>query len=111
VDLRAGETVTILRPGPPTQDEYGNDVPGPPTEIPVPGCGVAPQQSSELTQARDTVTAGLTLYAPWGTDLRPTDKVRVRGIVYDVTGEPGGFRSPFTGSTGPVVATLERVTG
>lgn len=114
--LPHGETVTIVRPGPPTQDEYGNDVPGAPTEVPLPGCGIAPRDGSgagndELTQARDTVIVGLTLYAPFGTDLRATDKVRVGAVLYEVQGQPGSFTSPFTGSTGPVVAALELVTG
>lgn len=114
--LPQGDTVTIIRPGPPTRDSYGNDVPGAPTETVVPGCGIAPRDSTgsasnELTDARDTVISGLTLYAPYGTDIRATDKVRVDGQLYEVEGLPGGFRSPFTGSTGPVVATLELVTG
>jgi hypothetical protein len=115
-ELPYGEAVTIVRPGPPTEDIYGNDVPGAPTEIPVPGCGVAPRDgtgaaANEITDARDTVIVGLTLYAPYGTDIRATDRVRVGGVLYEVDGQPGSFQSPFTGSTGPVVVALERVTG
>lgn len=114
-ELPNGETVTIVRPGPPTQDPYGNDVPGAPTEITVGGCAVAPRgeasAADELTDARDTVIVGLTLWAPYGTDIRATDRVRVGGALYEVDGQPGSFRSPFTGSTGPVVAALELVTG
>jgi hypothetical protein len=57
------------------------------------------------------VITGLTLYAPYGTDIRPTDQIRVGGNVYEVDGQPGSFRSPFTGSTGPVVVALRLVTG
>jgi hypothetical protein len=115
-ELPQGDTVTIVRPGTPTQDAYGNDVPGAPTEITVSGCGVAPRDSTgsasnELTDARDTVISGLTLYAPYGTDIRATDRIRVAGELFEVVGLPGSFRSPFTGSTGPVVASLELVTG
>lgn len=115
-ELPQGDTVVIVRPGPATQDSYGNDVPGTPTEIPVPGCGIAPRDgtgsaANELTDARDTVISGLTLYAPYGTDIRATDRVRVAGQLYEVEGLPGSFRSPFTGSTGPVVAALQLVTG
>lgn len=115
-ELPEGETVTIIRPGPPTEDQYGNDVPGPPTEIEVTGCAVAPSDSTgaganENVDARDTVISGLTLFAPYGTDIRPTDRVRIAGVLYDVYGQPGGFRSPFTGSTGPVVTVLSAVTG
>jgi hypothetical protein len=112
----SGETVTIVRPGPPTRDAYGNDVPGAPTEIAVPGCGIAPRDSTgagsnEIVQGRDTVITGLLLYAPSGTEFRSTDKVRVKGVLYEVDGQPGSFRSPFTGSAGPVVAALTLVTG
>lgn len=115
-ELPQGDTVTIIRPGPATQDSYGNDVPGTPTEIPVAGCGVSPRDSTgsasnEITDARDTVISGLTLYAPYGTDIRATDKIRVAGVMYEVVGQPGSFRSPFTASTGPVVVALELVTG
>lgn len=115
-ELPHGDTVTIVRPGPPTRDTYGNYVPGPATEIPVPGCGIAPRDGSsssdnELTDARDTVITGLTVFAPYGTDIRATDRMRVGDKLYDVVGLPGSFRSPFTGSTGPVVASLELVTG
>lgn len=112
-ELPFGDEVVIVRPGPPTEDVYGNDVPGPSTEIPVPGCAVAPREagSTELTDARDTVIEGLVLYAPHGTVVRPTDQVRVGGDLYEVVGQPGSFRSPFTGSTGPVVVSLTLVTG
>lgn len=114
--LPHGDTITILRPGPPTRDAYNNDVPGTPTEIEVSGCGIAPRDNTgsganELTEARDTVISGLILYAPYGTDIRATDRIRVGGELYEVVGLPGGFRSPFTGSAGPVVAALELVTG
>ncbi|MFF3928280.1 hypothetical protein [Streptomyces hirsutus] len=115
-ELPFGKDVVIVRPGPPTEDVYGNDVPGPPVEIPVRGCAVTPRDGSgvggnENTDARDTVITGLILYAPYGTDIRPTDRVRVDGQLYEVIGQPGSFRSPFTGSTGPVAAALELVTG
>jgi hypothetical protein len=114
-ELPHGDVVTIVRSGPPTRDEYGNDKPGPPIEILISGCAFAPRSgtggSTELTDARDTVITGFTLYAPYGTDIRATDRIRVGGQLYEVEGLPGSFRSPFTGSTGPVVAALELVTG
>lgn len=115
-ELPHGDTVVIVRPGPPGEDIYGNDTPGPPTEIPVAGCAVAPRGGSgtgsdEMTDARDTVITGLILYAPYGTDIRSTDQVRIGGGLYEVHGQSGSYRSPFTGSTGPVVVALELVTG
>lgn len=116
-ELQHGDTIVIVRPGPPTQDAYGNDVPGPPTEIPIENVAVEPRDgsgagSNEIVNARDTVFSGLTLYAPFGTDVRPTDQIRVDGVLYDVDGRPGpGFRSPFTGSQGPLLIALSLVTG
>lgn len=82
----------------------------------MPGCGVSPRDSNaagtnEIRGGRDTVIVGLQLFAPAGTDLRVTDRVRVAGVLYEIDGQPGAFTSPFTGSAGPVVAALELVTG
>lgn len=107
----AGETVTIVRPGAATRDSYGNDVPGAATEIDVPGCAVAPRTSSEDVTARDQVIEGLTIWMPAGTDVRPTDRVRRRGVLYDVEGDVGEWSSPFTGFAGPAQIQVTRVTG
>lgn len=106
-----GETITVIRPGTPTQDPYGNDVPGTPTETDVPGCAVAPRSSSEDLQARDQVIIGLSVWLPTGTDVQATDQMRVRGVLYDIDGEPGSYSSPFTGSGGPVQVALTRIEG
>lgn len=107
----AGETVTIVRPGPATQDDYGNDVAGTPTEIDVAGVAVAPRTSTEDVQARDQVIEGLNVWLPAGTQVLATDRMRVRGVLYEVEGEAGHYRSPFTGFTGPVQLSLTRVAG
>lgn len=114
--MPAGKEVTIVRPGAPTRDVYGNDVPGPPTHIVIEGGAVAPRDSNasgpnEDVQGRDLVVSGLTWWAPAGTDVRATDQALVDGVLYNVTGRPGAFTSPFTGSVGPVVVDLEYVTG
>jgi hypothetical protein len=106
-----GETITILRPGAPTQDDYGNDVPGADEENDVPGCAVWPRSSDEDNRSRQQVTQGLNVVAPYGTDIRPADRVQVRGLVYTVDGEPGSWRSPLTGTEGGVQVSLTRVTG
>ena len=106
-----GETVTIIRAGTPTEDPYGNEVPGPTTETDVSGCAVAPRSSSEDLQARDQVIVGLNVWMPSGTDVRATDQMRVRGILYEIDGEPGSFATPFTGTVGPVQVSLTRVSG
>jgi hypothetical protein len=106
-----GETVTVVRAGPPTEDEYGNSVPGEPTESDVAGCAVAPRSSSEDLEARDQVVVGLTVWMPSGTSVLPTDRMRVRSVLYDVDGEAGWFQTPFTGTAGPVQVALTRVAG
>lgn len=107
----AGVVVTFIRPGAPTQDAYGNDVPGAATETDVAGCAVWPRTSDEDVQGRMQVTQGLNVVAPYGTDVRPQDQARVGGVLYDVDGDPGDWRSPLTGTRAGVQISLTRVTG
>ncbi len=108
----AGETVTLIRRGPVSgRDGFGNDVYGPDVEIDVSGCAVAPTAGSEDVQARDQVAGHLTVWLPAGTEVRATDRARVRGEVYEVTGPSQSWRSPFTGRPSPVQAGLTRVSG
>jgi len=66
----------------------------------------------EQQQARDTVIVGWTVYAPPGSDFVTTDRVRIRGEVCEITGQPGDWRqSPFTGTAGPLQFAADRVTG
>lgn len=85
-----GETVTILRPGPPTQDRYGDDVPGPDVRIDVDGCKVAPRLRGDATEGgRQGVIVGTTVYFPAGTDVQATDRLEVRGELHTIEGDPG----------------------
>ncbi|MET9950156.1 hypothetical protein ABZ135_01225 [Streptomyces sp. NPDC006339] len=113
-----GETIRILRTGAsPGRDERGQPLPGPDASFDVEGCVVTPrvetpQVGGDQQQARDTVIVGWTVYVPAGTQLHTTDKVRIRGVVCEITGEPGDWgRSPFTGTRGPVQFAADRVTG
>lgn len=113
-----GETVTLVRTGTsPGRDARGQPIPGPVTEIPLPGCVVVPRQASPQVggaeqQGRDTVIVGWTVYDPLRRDVRTTDQVRIRGELCEITGEPGDWgRSPFTGTAGPVQFAADRVTG
>lgn len=106
-----GETVTLTRRElSPTPDEFGNDV-YTPTPVAVAGCVVWPRTSSEDTNAADTITTGLTVLLPPGTDATAVDAVTVRGATYEIDGEPGVFRSPFTSTDPGVLINLTRVTG
>ncbi|MCA6090949.1 hypothetical protein LE181_02010 [Streptomyces sp. SCA3-4] len=106
-----GEVVTVLRPGAPVRDVYGNDVHGPDEEHPVPGCSIAPRSGSETVGGRDTVVEHLVIFAPPAADVRPTDRLRIRGLTYTVHGPVEVYRSPLTGTTAGVQITARRITG
>lgn len=51
-----------------------------------------PRPSNEPTQnARNSVTSGWTLYLPAGDPVSPQDRVRVRGEIYPVQGQPSDW--------------------
>jgi hypothetical protein len=113
-----GETIRILRTGAsPGRDPRGQPLPGPDESFDLGGCVVAPraetpQVGGEQQQARDTVIVGYTVYAPPGSPVRTTDRVRIRGETCEITGWPGDWgHSPFTGTAGPVQFAADRVTG
>lgn len=108
---RYPETISIVSEGVTGQDDWGNDVHGT-TETPVEGCVIYPRTSTEAADGtRSQVVVGVTVLAPWGTEIGPHAKVRARGWVWDVVGEPGAWRSAITGNTGAVEIALQRTTG
>lgn len=111
----AGETVTRLRATSVT-DGYGNEGVlswDAPTELAIYHVGVEPRPSSENQRdARNAVTSGFTLYiTDTAADVTPLDRMRVRGRVYQVQGEPALWRSPFTGWAPGLVVQVDRVEG
>jgi hypothetical protein len=84
----AGKTETVTRVRPPAKDTFGDPLPGTGSEVDVPGCLFAPGGSTENLDGADQVVADATVYMPDGTDIRPTDRVRARGDLYDVVGKP-----------------------
>ena len=90
-----GETVVILRAGV-VVDPYSLEEVldwSDPTETPVLTVALPePRPSGEPVQdARNAVTSGWTLYVPTDTDATSQDRVRVRGIVYGIEGEPASW--------------------
>lgn len=81
-------TVTVLR-APLVEDAYGNEEPdwGSATSTVVDGCSVQPQVGAEATVGRDTVVSRWQLFAPDGTDLLATDRIRWQGVDYEVDTE------------------------
>ncbi|WP_177240549.1 hypothetical protein [Nonomuraea wenchangensis] len=108
--LPAGETVVLLRRTQSGRDSHGNPV-WTVAELPVEGCAVWPTGSTEETHGQDQTSERLTVLAPYGTEVRSTDQVRARGLVYEVQGLPSSWRSPLTGTRAGVEVRLERVRG
>lgn len=105
-------TITRIRPS--GVDQYGDPLPA--TELDVAGCGVWNRDANstapdEDTYQRDTVINGYGVLAPPGSDFRPTDKVRLRGVVYELVGEPVLLESPLTGTNAGVQLMLRHVEG
>jgi hypothetical protein len=109
----AGEQITVTRPVSGTGfDDSGDPVSAAPITFVVDGVGVAPGRYDETQQAWGfSAENEYTLYLPYGTDLRATDLVSLRGesgwqVVADV--RVVDWRSPFTGWEPGTVAVVRR---
>jgi hypothetical protein len=104
--------IVRVRTTPGGVDAYGDPVAGTEDRTTLDGAFTAPRTSDELTdRGRAGVIVGLTLFAPYATDLVYTDQVEVDGVLYDIEGEPGKWRNPFTGWEAGLQAALSRVEG
>lgn len=109
-----GETVEVLTAGEVVDPYSGEPVVSwdDPTTVQVAGCGVEPRPSTEPVQdARNAVVSGFTLYLPADVAVSAGSRVRVRGLVHEVLGEPAVWRSPITGWAPGVVVQTQRVEG
>ena len=105
-----GEAVDVLRAAA-AVDEYDDATSGADTETTIEGVAVAPRYSSEDNDRRSAVIVGVTCYFPPGSDVLPTDRLRVRGVIYRVDGEPGSWINPFTSADRGLEVAAQRVTG
>jgi len=108
----AGETVVLLRrtlaAG---KDRWGNDR-YTTAEVPIGGAAVRQLTSAENDAARrDAVDTSIEVILPPGTVVTTVDRLRVRGLVYQVEGEPEELVSSMTGQTPGVRVVGRRVTG
>jgi hypothetical protein len=104
------EAVVIVTRSVTGQDGDGNDVYGT-VEVSTSGA-FAPEGSIELVQGQATVISRPTIYLSLGAPTpAASDRVRVRGQLYEIDGEPLVFLNPFTGDQPGAVLRLERVTG
>lgn len=92
------ETVTVLA-ATAAVDGYGDPTLDwtTPTRTDVLAIGVEPRPSAEPVQdARNSVTSGWTVYLPAGTVVTARNRLEVRGLVYDVLGDPADWRAAFS---------------
>ena len=115
VDTRssvATETVVLLRRTLTAErDQYGGDVYST-TEVAVAGCSVLELEHDEDgdPSLKRVVTTGR-LVMPPGTVVRAVDRVRMRGLVYDVDGPGVAQDDPMAATVGPVELRIRRVSG
>lgn len=113
--MLGGESVDVLTAGS-VANPYGGNVVDwdSATEVTVPNVLVEPRPSGEPAQdARNAVTSGFTLYftgpLPVGLVLTSAQRIRVRGVEYDVIGDPADWR---LGSWEPgLVVQVEKISG
>lgn len=109
-----GETVTRIRTGAsPGLDRYGNPLPGVDAEVPIDGAAFDPGGSLEPLEVgrAQTVTTPKVYFWRSAPDIVSTDRLRVRGLVYQVIGHPARWESPFTTEVAGLVVELQLVEG
>lgn len=110
--MRGNATVVRLRAAVDGTDRYSNEVKGEPARLMIAGAGVAPRTSSDIGgDGRTGVIVGLTLLAPFGTDIVHADQFEVDGVLYEIDGDAGSWESALTGWEAGVEVALKRVVG
>lgn len=105
-------TISRVRRSPGGVDDYGDPIDSTTATTELVGAFVAPRETSEIRgRGRAGVIVGLTLYAPYGTDLVHTDQIDVDGELFELEGEIGPWRNPFTEWEAGIEVALRRVAG
>lgn len=116
---RGAVTAVIVRPMPGDFPRMG-DGPTDFRRFAVAGCMTYPNTVTETVSRKtgteqineqDTVSFGLTVLMPPGTDIRASDQVEVDGTLYDVNGQPSKWSSPSTGHRSCIEVQLKGGTG
>lgn len=108
----AAPVIVRVRGNPGGVDEYGDPVSGTEDRLTLIDAFTAPRESGEIqNRGRAGVIVGLTLFAPYDTDIRSTDQIEVDGTLYDVDGEAGRWRNPFSGTEAGLQVALVRASG
>ena len=98
-----------------SEDSHGNPTETFGTAVLVVGGAFVPGGSVEsFTPGRDSVVTSPTYYIPGDAAkpvISPRDRVTIRGLLFQVDGQPAEWVSPFTGWAPGIVVNLERVDG
>lgn len=95
-------SITIVR-APIISDAHNNDKRDwlHATETVVTGCDVQPMGSQENLVNQDQILIAYQVFAPFGTDVKGTDRVKYNGSTYEVFGHPedwpGASRLDYVG--------------
>ena len=104
--------VVRVRPNPGGVDKYGDRIPGDASRLELDGCGVAPRYSNDLNEpGRNGVMIGLTVFAPFNTDIVNGDQVEIDGALYDIEGDVGAWHQFMTGWNAGKEIALRRAEG
>jgi hypothetical protein len=107
------DTITRVR-APLVTDEYGtlsterDWAHG--VETAIANCSVQPVTSKEYDAGREAVTIRWRIFAPAGTDLLASDRVRFSSVLYELDGDGQAWPSA-TGGIDHVEALMKRVVG
>lgn len=101
-----GKTITVT---PQTTDNFGDRTAGDPVEIG--GCVVYQVPGTETVAGQDTLVYQMTVIAPPGSAISPTDTVTIDGSVYEVASQAIDWQSPLTGTRPGVQFMVRRVVG
>jgi hypothetical protein len=82
-------------------NKHGNDIGVYDSQI-IHNAVFVPGQTAEITQGAEQITDAVQFYFPVGTAVGPLDRIEYPpGTMYEATGDPSNWTSPFTGSTAP----------
>lgn len=106
----AGETVILLRRTKIGQDRYHNDTYST-TSVTLGGCAVSRLESVEDNAHGTRVVVAGEVILPPGTVVTALDRIRVRGLTYDIEGPGKVLDDPMASTAGAVQVHIRRTTG
>lgn len=104
--------IVRVRPTPGGVDQYGDPIAGTESRLTLERSGVAPRSSSDLAdEGRSGIIVGLTLFAPYGSDVLIGDRIEVDGVMFDIEGDVGKWHQFMTGWDAGQEIALRRAAG